>query len=798
MPPTETLPADNALARWNAARRIPGGIELKHRQAICRVTVLAGDLIRVQVARDGSELSRRSLAIQKTEWTPVDTAVNRQGTRVQVVFPGGHFVMDRRTGHWFVETPAGKKLFQTTGSPMGWLQHKAQCTLRLEPGEALFGLGETTGQHDRRGLVRDFWNIDVLGHAPAIHPGLRQLYVSIPFALCWKSGICCGLFWDNVSRQVWDMGQSVPDVWRLTAALDGIDLYLFTGPSPESVTMRYSELTGKTPMPPRWALGYHQSRYSYETARELLQIAREFRRRKLPCDALYLDIHHMDGYRVFTFGSGFPNPKSLTQSLTRMGFHTVAIVDPGVKNDPGFGVLRRGVAFNGFVKQSDGVTDLLGEVWPGESRFPDFLDPGVRAWWANEQRSLLEKGVDGIWNDMNEPANFARPEKTLPLDAVHRTPWGVERHERMHNAYGMAMAQASHEGFLNAPGYPGQRPFVVTRAGYAGVQRYGVVWTGDTSSNWDHLNDAVQMLCNLSLSGVPFCGADVGGFLDNASAELFVRWFQFAAFTPFFRSHTNIGTARQEPWSYGPEVEGICRRFLELRSRWMPWWYCLLADAHRTGRPVMRPLFWHDPSDETAVRCGDQFLVGDSVLVAPILRQGAKARSVYLPSGTWYDFWTGAKLAGKCHILADAPLDRIPLYLRAGCIIPTGPLHQFTPEIAPSTVKLNVWLGGDGSVTWREEAPERAQDGEQRFYGRHCSLLQKERGHLLALAAPKGALKSNVRTWRLRIHGAEDPPRVVVDGRELQGRLGKGSEGYLFTVPNSPRPMEIEFQTRAR
>lgn len=796
MPSMEKPMVDLALTGWSVARPIPGGIELKHPHAICRITVLARDLIRVQVARDTAGFERRSIAVDKTEWTPIETIVERSGSRVRIGFAGGQFTMDRRTGHWMLESPTGKRLFETTGRPMGWEQLKARCTLRLETGEALFGLGETTGQHDRRGLVRDFWNIDVLGHAPAIHPGLKQLYVSIPFALCWKSGVCCGLFWDNVSRQVWDMGQAVHDAWHMSAALDGLDLYLFTGPTVESVTTRYSELTGRTPMPPRWALGYHQSRYSYETAAEVLRIAREFRRRKLPCDALYLDIHHMDGYRVFTFGAGFPQPKSLMQSLAKWGFHTVAIVDPGVKNDPRFGVLRRGVGFDAFVKQSDGVTDLLGEVWPGESRFPDFLNPSVRAWWGNEQRTLLEAGIDGIWNDMNEPANFARPDKTLPLEAIHRAPWGAEPHERMHNAYGMAMAQASHEGFLNAPGYPGQRPFVVTRAGYAGVQRFGVVWTGDTSSNWDHLHDAVQMLCNLSLSGVPFCGADVGGFLENAGAELFVRWFQFAAFTPFFRSHTNIGTARQEPWAFGSEVEGICRRHLELRSRWMPWWYCLLADAHRTGRPVLRPLFWLDPSDETAVRCGDQFLVGDSVLVAPILRQGARARSVYLPTGTWHDYWTGVVQTGQRHILAEAPLDRIPLYIRAGSIIPTGPLSQSTSELAPSTMDLNLWLGGEGSTLWWEEETAPAPGRKVPFYGRTCSVVQNERGHLLVLAAAEGALKSNVRSWRIRIHGAVTPPRASVHGRELVVRSDTATGHYQFTVANSPRSIEIQLLTQ--
>jgi alpha-glucosidase len=302
------------------------------------------------------------------------------------------------------------------------------------------------------------------------------------------------------------------------------------------------------------------------------------------------------------------------------------------------------------------------------------------------------------------------------------------------------------------------------------------------------------MLVNLSLSGIAFCGADVGGFLENATGELFARWFQFAAFTPFFRSHTNIGTARQEPWSFGPEIEGICRQYLELRARWMPWWYSLIAEAHRSGSPLLRPMLWLDPSDEIAVRCGDQFLVGDGVLVAPILRQGARARCVYLPAGRWYDFWTGDAFEGRQFILREAPLQRIPLLIRAGTILPTGPVTQHTLESAPQTVDLDVWLGGEGSFTWQEDDGKEVHTTPANSWRRRIRLIRSEDGHLLEFAAPEGGFKSNVRAWRLLLHGMGSRPRVFMNGQDARVRLNAAQRAYEVHVPNDVRRLEIEIR----
>lgn len=692
---------------------------------------------------------------------------------------------------------------------MGFADTEARVTLDLAPEDSVFGLGETTGQFNRHGVVRDFWNIDVLGHAPAIHAGLRQLYVSIPFATVVRAGRTFGVFWDNPARQYWDVGQTRRGSWQMSAASGEIDLHVFLGPTPSRVAARYAELTGRMPMPPAWALGYQQCRYSYETATRVLQIAREFRRRHLPCDVLYLDIHHMDRYRVFTFGRGFPKPRALMARLSRMGFKVVAIVDPGVKDDPQFGVLRRGLARNAFVKDSGGTQDFVGEVWPGKSRFPDFLNPDAREWWGTEQRTLHAAGVAGIWNDMNEPANFARPDKTLAPEAVHRPPQGPRPHVEVHNVYGMEMARASRDaalrhatrlprtGGLEDSAVP--RPLVITRAGYAGIQRHAIVWTGDNSSNWDQLNDAVQMLLNLSVSGVPFCGGDVGGFMDNATEELFVRWFQFAAFTPFFRNHSNLGTVDQEPWAFGGGAERICRDILKLRYRLVPLLYSLFAEAHRSGAPIIRPLFWHFPEDPVAVACGDQFLLGAGLMVAPILRQGAVARSVYLPAGTWFDFATGHGLHGGRHVLVDAPIDRIPLFVRAGAILPMCRAAEFIRRAVPRTPELHVWDSAAGEFKWYED------DGKSQAYegGAQSSrrIAFNPTSGTLEFGEPVGNWTSAVRRWAIIFHrgggaGSGESPRI--ERWTVANRPGTFQVALRRPTSNPPAPRPSRWRTSHR
>jgi alpha-glucosidase len=779
------------VARLAVAQISGQSLELRSKNGLIEITVLAPDLFRVRMTAAKKFSGRPSWAVCKTDWPCVPTRIRASRNLARIETEQGRLIVGMTSGEWTLVSKTDDVIFSSVPQKTGFAKGAGNVTLALDEGESLFGLGETTGTFNKRGLIREFWNTDVLGHASAIHPGLRSLYVSIPFAISLRNGRAAGLFWDNPARQTWDLGQTKLFEWQMRAASGEVDLYLFLGPRVSDVTARYTELTGRIPLPPRWALGYQQCRYSYETRARVEEIARELRRRKIPCDAIYLDIHHLRGYRVFTFGKTFPQPAQMISKLARQGFKVVTIVDPGVKNDPKFGVLKRGLAAKAFVKAPGGKKDYLGKVWPGKSRFPDFLNAHTREWWGREQSEVQRLGVAGFWNDMNEPANFALPTKTLPENSIHHSDFGLMKHAEAHNLYGMQMARASREGALAHA--PNQRPFVITRAGYAGVQRHAMVWTGDNSSVWEHLADSVQMYLNLSVSGLAFCGGDVGGFLDNVTPELLARWTQMAAFVPFFRNHSNIGTIDQEPWAFGLRVEAICRRHIELRYQLLPYFYSLFAEAHRVGTPIMRPLFWHHQNDPVAVATGDQFLLGADLLVAPVLQQGVVARSVYLPRGEWFNFWTGGRFAGGQHIVAPAPLETIPLFVRAGAIIPMSAVQQFVGENESGVVNLHIWPGPRGELNWYEDDGETMAYASGKIHERRVVFHAARDGHGLTFEKPRGAFLSKVKTWRVILRGAECASRIFVNGKKVAGRFDREACLVAFAFPNVPGAITVQF-----
>ena len=787
-----SVPPSLPVAGLRAVAQSPQGISLASAGAYVEVTALAPDLMRLRVGRGKGAPPPSSWAVVKRDWPAVACTVKVGKTAATLETSEGRLTVNLRSGAWEVRDAGGLRLFSAAAGATAFRDAKAEVALDLVPREALFGLGETTGTFNRRGMVREFWNIDVLGHAPAIHPGLKSLYVSIPFAISLRDGRAAGLFWDNPAKQCWDLGQTKPDRWQMAADSGELDLYLFLGPTAAGICARYAELTGAMPLPPLWGLGYQQCRYSYETRERLEEVAREFRRRQLPCDVLYLDIHHMDGYRVFTFGKGYPQPAEMVARLRKQGFKVVTIVDPGVKDDPKFGVLKRGVKHGAFVKQADGKADFLGEVWPGQARFPDFLNARTRAWWGDEQKALLDTGIAGFWNDMNEPANFARPDKTLAPDARHETDFGPRTHAEVHNLYGMEMARASREGALKHR--PDERPFVITRAGYAGIQRHALVWTGDNSSNWDHLNDALQMFLNLSLSGVPFCGGDVGGFMENTTPELFTRWFQFATFTPFFRNHSNLGTIDQEPWAFGKETEEICRNYLGLRYQLLPYLYSLFAEARASGAPIMRPLWWEHQNDPVAVACGDQFLLGPDLLVAPVLRQGASARSVYLPRGLWYDFWSGAQVLGGRHVLAEAGPELIPAYVRAGAVLPLAEPQQFVGKRPFEIINLNLWPRGNGRLDWYEDDGQTQAYERGEWSRRRITATTQGRRLTVNFGAAEGAFESRVAVWRLIVWDVRKAPQLRVNGRLAEGSFNADAGLFIAELANFGGDFAVELR----
>jgi alpha-glucosidase len=408
----------------------------------------------------------------------------------------------------------------------------------------------------------------------------------------------------------------------------------------------------------------------------------------------------MDGYRVFTVNQErFPGLRRLSKELHDQGVKLVTILDPGVKVDPGFDLYRQGLEAGMFCSLPGGHP-LVGLVWPGNTVFPDFTNPKVRKWWGKQYSGLLAEGVDGFWHDMNEPESFsASGDMTLPLATCHSLEGRGGDHHQAHNLYGFLMNRAGYEGLLRHR--PERRPWIISRAGWAGSSRYAWNWTGDIESTWEGLRLTIAMVLNLGLSGQPFSGVDIGGFTGDPEAELYLRWFQAAAFLPFFRTHSAVGTARREPWVYGEPYTSIIRQALQLRYRLLPYLYTLAREAAETGHPLVRPLFWNDLTDRRLWEIDDTFLLGDALLVAPVLESGMSTRKLVLPPGPWYDFWEDHLLQDSDTLNLPVSLDHIPVLVRAGKVLTleeNGNLNlHIYPAHNPARYTSRLYLdAGDG------------------------------------------------------------------------------------------------------
>jgi alpha-glucosidase len=779
---------------------IARGVALACGQARVEITALAPGMVRVRVAPEGKPLPRRSWAVDRPaeEWP--DAVVTLREAQDFVELHAGVLVVrvTRRPLRVSFMNVAGE-VFAADDLELGcaWRAAGAEpadtgsgadsepalvCQKVLPPGEYCYGLGERTGMLDKRGSRYTNWTTDTWNHGPSTD----MMYHAIPFLLALRpaTGLCYGLYFGNTFRTVFDLGHTRPDRYRLEADGGELDYFVIHGATPADVVRGFTELTGRMPLPPRWSLGYQQSRWSYASEQEVRAVAAGFRAQDLPGEVIYLDIDYMDGFRDFTWNrEAFPQPERLLADLRAEGFRVVPIIDPGIKDEPGDPVYDSGLAGGHFLRDAAGEL-AHGFVWPGKCVFPDFARAATRAWWAEWHRTLLAAGVGGIWNDMNEPSTGG---SEIPLDAPAGDDARPATFAEVHNVYGHLEAQATRAALLAAR--PDERPFVLTRAGFAGTPRYSAMWTGDNVSSWEHLEMSLPQLSNLGLSGVAFCGPDIGGFFGNATPELYARWIELGALYPFARGHSARGSAPHEPWVFGDEVTAIARRYLELRYRLLPYLYTLMERAASTGEPVWRPMVFAYPTDPTVTALHDQVLIGPELLVAPICRPGARARQVYFPAGAWHDYWTGEVLTGPQHELARAPLGTLPLYARAGAIIPSGPTMRYSDERLLDALTLDVYLGGDASEA-RGELYE--DDGHTFAYQRGVLCRTRYHYHRTAEGATitaevVGVYQPAPRSLVLRVHG-RGVRAATLGGQALEVAPGAPGESphTRISVPADP------------
>lgn len=608
--------------------------------------------------------------------------------------------LDRATALLTVQSTSSNSNALIQQMRTGWRKDGAvRMALEMAPDESCYGTGQRTFELNLRGQHLNFWNTD----AGAYVRGFEPINYCVPFYIGVHQHGAYGIFWDNSYRASLDLGNHESDTLEFQAQGGEMRAYLFCGPTLEQVIADYTWLTGRMPLPPRWAIGYHQCRFSYHNEAAVLEVARELRRRKIPCDAIYLDIDYMDGKRVFTWDKqAFPDLHDMADQLHQIGMKLVAILDPGVKVEAGYSVYETGIAEAVFMTYPDGQP-AAGVVWPGLCHFPDFSSENARAWWARQMQPLLSAGIDGIWNDMNEPLYFGNAKTDDPPDYVQHYKEGLGGdHAEIHNVYGMLMARASREAVQKH--YPDRRPFIITRAGYAGTQRYASSWTGDNRATWDNLRQSIAMQINLALSGQSFTGADIGGFAGDTSPELLARWTQAGALLPFFRNHSANDTIRQEPYQFGDEVERICRTAIELRYQLMPYLYTQFARCNAEGLPIIRPIFTLEPDNAIVRQIDDVYLLGEHLLVAPVLTEHSRRRLVYLPaSSDWYDFWTQQLYQGGQWICVEAPLDHLPIFVRAGTVLPLQPVEQYAGEKSFDVLVLRCYPGDGETVLYEDE-----------------------------------------------------------------------------------------------
>jgi alpha-glucosidase len=772
-----------ALESYSAAA--PNALTLQAANARVTITFLSADVCRIECLPHGQRVfPDSSWAVVPGEQPQITAAITDAPAEIRFSTTRLSVAITKRPMRLMFRDSLGNVLNEDDPARgMAWCGNEVRIWKKMPPDEIYFGFGEKAGTFNRHGSHMSMWNSDIPGYDAATDP----LYVTVPFFYALRQGKTHGVFFDNSFRSSFDMGKELRDGYSFGADGGPLRYYFFAGPTPREVAQRFTTLVGRIPLPPLWSLGYQQCRWSYSPESRVRDIARLFRANSIPCDVIYLDIDYMDGYRIFTWSpKNFPDPPRLINDLQQQGFHIAVIVDPGIKSDTNYAAFRSGLAGHHFVRQAGGEI-FFGDVWPGRCAFPDFARAATRTWWGDQFAGLAAAGVRGWWNDMNEPSVFNVPTKTIDLNAVHDADGKTIPHAAFHNVYGMMMTRGTYEGVQRA--LPGERPFVLTRASFAGGERYAAVWTGDNVASWEHLRMALSMSLNLSVSGFAFVGSDIGGFIGYPSGELFARWLQLGVFTPLMRAHSVINEKNKEPWEYGPAFTDINRRTINLRYQFLPYIYTVMHEASVTGIPAMRPVAFDFPETPGDVDAPSEFLFGDHLLVAPVLAEGQRKRDVQLPPGDWYELASGRRLKGK--ISVEAPLDRLPLFAQGGSTLPIQQIVQYTSERPLNPLTFLVFPSADGKPTrssYYEDDGHSLNYKEGVYFERF--LTQSRRGDTLTLAisAAKGSYSPPERTLLVEFAGTDSLVHGVrlnaisLPRRALSGPAGNSAEWFFDPI----------------
>ena len=745
-------------------------LKLTTDNAFGEVTVYSPSIIRVRLDKHLLDTDFSFAVVNAPEKTK--TAITESEGNITIVTDSLKLVISKRPFHTAFYTPDGILISEDeAGLNTSWANESVTTYKHMQTGERFIGLGEKTGNLDRKGNGYTNWNSDVFGY----HTDQDPLYSTIPFYIGIHHDINYGIFLDNTYQSDFNFGASNDRFSSFGARGGEMNYYFIYHKQVSDIITSYTWLTGRMKMPPLWSLGYQQNRYSYYPETEVMRIAQTLREKKIPADGITLDIHYMDKYKVFTWDKQrFPDPKEMTDKLHNMGFKLTVIVDPGVKVEPGYGVYDRGLKENIFIKYADS-TNYSGEVWPGWCNFPDFTGVKARSWWGEELKQYAGDGVSGIWNDMNEIATWGAK---MPDNILYNYGGQMATNLQARNVYGFNMARASFEGFKNALG---KRPFILTRSGYAGLQRYSAIWTGDNRAEDDHMLMGVRMLTSLGLSGVAFTGMDVGGFTGNANISLFARWMQIGAFSPYFRNHTAVNTKSAEPWAFGEEALEISRNYVNLRYRLLPYIYSGFYEATQTGQPIMRSLAINYTHDAKVYNGSfqNQYEFGNGFMIAPFAGS-ASFGSIYFPGGDWYDLYNDEVTSGKQEKIIHLSMQKLPVFVKESSIIPMQSLVQTTAEKPTDTLVIHIYKGNrNNKFVYYEDDGESYNYENGAFYKRTINYNAGQ--HEIVFDKTEGTLASKFKYIKIDLHGYDENSVLKINGRPVKA----STEFVSFLTPIS-------------
>ena len=743
------------LGAIESITEITNGLIATCNQGSLRVIIYSHAVIRIQVS-DSDTFDELSYAVVASPDT-VDYEFSESTDQLLFNTNLMQLIVDKKTSELSFFHKNGQLLNQDCPGLGTSLMGDSKTVYKsMQKEERFIGLGEKTGNLDRRGSGYVNRNTDSFAYGTESDP----LYCSIPFYIGLHDQKAYGLFLDNTYESHFNFGASNDRFSSFTVRGGDINYYFIHAPKVAEIISSYTWLTGTTPLPPLWGLGYQQCRYSYYPEEEVYTLAGTFRKKQIPADAIVLDIHYMEAYKIFTWDhERFPKPKQMIKDLSEEDFNVVVMCDPGIKIEEGYAAYEEGVAEDLFLTYPDGER-YSGQVWPGWCNFPDFTNPNTRKWWGEKLQFYSDQGVKGYWNDMNEIATWGQKLPEL-IEFDFEGEGGAATRGR--NIYGLMMSKATYEGARKNLG--DQRPFNLTRAAYSGIQRYAAVWTGDNVSTDEHMLLGTRLVNSLGLSGIAYCGYDVGGFVGEASSSLFARWISIGAFSPFFRGHSMINSRDSEPWSFGEEVEDISRNYINLRYRLIPYIYSLFYEAYASGMPVARSLAIDYSFDPRVYfeKYQNQYLFGPGILVAPVESYKQESK-VFIPEGDWFNFHTEEKHQGPLELFVDAPLTHLPLFIKAGSIIPMQSLVQSTQQQPEPILQLHIYAGADGEFLYYEDDGSSYHYQKDEFHKRTIAMDWQARR--ITFGAVVGAMSSKFDQIRCYLHQFEDIEQVTVDQNE--------------------------------